>query len=78
MTIPAAAVVEEDNESVVYVVADGAAERRVIRTGIRSNGIVEVLEGIDQQDQIVVTGQSSLRDGSRVLASVPITTTVTG
>lgn len=78
LTIPAAAVVEEDNESVVYVVANGAAERRVIRTGIRGNGIVEVLEGIDSQDRIVVTGQSSLRDGSRVLASVAITTTVTG
>jgi len=78
LTIPAAAVVEEDNESVVYVVADGTAERRVIKTGIRGNGIVEVLDGLDQHDRIVITGQSSLRDGSRVLASVPITTTVTG
>jgi len=78
LTIPAAAVVEEDNQSVVYVVADGEAERRVIKTGIRGNGIVEVLDGIDLQDRIVVTGQSSIRDGSRVLASVPITTTITG
>jgi membrane fusion protein (multidrug efflux system) len=78
LTIPAAAVIEEDNESVVYIVTDGAAERRVIRTGIRSNGIVEVLGGIDQQDQIVVTGQSGIRDGSRVLASVPTRTTVSG
>jgi len=78
LTIPAEAVVEEDNQSVVYVVTNGEAERRVIKTGIRSNGIVEVIDGVDQQEQIVVTGQSSLRDGSRVLASLPATTTVTG
>ena len=78
LTIPAAAVVDEDNESVVYVVTDGAAERRVIVTGIRTNKLVEVLSGLEESDQIVVTGQSSLRDGSRVLASLPTRAPVTG
>ncbi len=78
LTIPVEAVVEEDNESVVYVVTDGAAERRIITTGIQDKGLVEVVSGLDEDDQIVVTGQSSLRDGSRVLASIPTSAPVTG
>jgi len=71
LVIPAAAVLEEDNVSVVYVVNDGAAVRRRIVVGIEEDGFVEVLNGLEGHEQIVVTGQYSLRDGSKVLASVP-------
>ena len=78
LTIPADAVIAEDNVSVVYVVEDGEAVRRVVETGIQNDGVVEVLSGIAEHDQIVVTGQNSLRDGSRVLASIPADQPVTG
>ena len=67
--IPADAVVVEDNESSVYVVADGAVDKRIIETGVRSNGKIEVLQGLDDGEDVVVVGQSSLREGSKVLAS---------
>jgi membrane fusion protein, multidrug efflux system len=69
LLIPAIAVLEEDNETVVYVVNDGSARRRAIEVGIQSDGFVEVLDGLDAKDQIVVTGQGGLRDGAKVLAS---------
>ena len=78
LIIPAAALVKEDNETVVYVVEDGAAVRRAIRTGIQSGDNIEVLSGLDEHEQIVVTGQGSLRDGSRVLASIDAESPVTG
>lgn len=78
LIIPAAALVKEDNETVVYVVRDGAAVRRAIQTGIRSGDNIEVLSGLDEHEQIVVTGQGSLRDGSRVLASIDAESPVTG
>jgi hypothetical protein len=31
--------------------------------------LTEILEGLDANDRVVVTGQASLRDGSKVLAS---------
>lgn len=68
LTIPVAAVLQEDEESAVYVVADGAAVRRTIEIGIENDGLVEILSGVDENDSIVVVGQDSLRDGSRVLA----------
>jgi membrane fusion protein (multidrug efflux system) len=67
LLIPATALVEEDNETVVYVVTDGSASRRAVETGIRSDGLVEVLNGLDTNDTIVVTGQSGLRDGAKVV-----------
>ncbi|MDX1403341.1 MAG: efflux RND transporter periplasmic adaptor subunit [Woeseiaceae bacterium] len=70
LTVPLAALVREDNETVVYVVEDGSAIRRVIRTGIQSGEVVEVLDGLEDHEQVVVTGHASLRDGSRVFANI--------
>ena len=78
LLIPAAAVMEEDNEAVVYVVSNGSAVRRIIETGIVTSDIVEVLSGLDEDEQIIVTGQGGLREGSRVLASIPTEVAVIG
>lgn len=69
LLIPTAALLQEDSENVVYVVEDGAAVRRAVEIGIEWNGMIEVLGGVRDGEQIVVTGQGGLRDGSRVLAS---------
>ena len=69
LVIPRRALVEEDSQVAVYVVIDGAVERRAIEIGIESDGVVEILGGLDGDEEIVVVGQSGLRDGSKVLAS---------
>ena len=68
--IPARALVVEDNETIVYVVTNGQVDKRRIETGVRSNGHVEVRQGLDSDEAVVVVGQSSLREGSKVLASM--------
>jgi membrane fusion protein (multidrug efflux system) len=78
LLVPVDALVNEDNQVVVYVVEDGAAVRRVIQTGIKSGDDIEVLSGLSEHEQIVVTGQGSLRDGSRVVASIDTEGPVTG
>lgn len=70
LVIPANAVLDEDDETTVYVVRDGEVLRRSVEIGIEDGGRVEVLDGLQDDDQIVVVGQSGLRDGSKVLASV--------
>jgi membrane fusion protein, multidrug efflux system len=69
LLIPQAALVNEDDETSVYVVSDGEVTRRVIETGITSDDLVEVLTGLGENEQVVVVGHSGLRDGSKVLAS---------
>ncbi len=66
MQIPRSAIIEEAGQSAVFVVADNVAERRVIRTGYAEAGQVEVLEGLDETDQFVIVGQTSLKNGSKV------------
>ncbi len=68
LVLPREAIVREDNDSVVYVVRDGSAERRTVTIGIESGGMAEILEGLSPEDRVVITGQAVLRDGSRVLA----------
>jgi len=69
LLIPGNAVVDEDDESSVYVVADGAVALRIVETGIRSGNQIEILSGLADDEEIVVVGHSGLRDGSKVLAS---------
>ncbi len=78
LVIPAAAVLDEDDEATVYVVNDDEVARRNIEIGIESDGRIEVLGGLDENDVIVVVGHSGLRNGSKVLASNDNTDSYTG
>ena len=78
LVIPAAALLNEDDESTVYVVTDGEVVRRVVQTGIKTDGRVEVLGGLDENEVIVVVGHTGLRSGSKVLASNNIQDSFTG
>jgi membrane fusion protein (multidrug efflux system) len=66
MQIPRSAIIEEVGQSAVYVIEDNVAERRVVRTGYAEGGRIEVLEGLDEADEFVIVGQSSLKNGSKV------------
>jgi membrane fusion protein (multidrug efflux system) len=78
LLVPDNAVVEEDDEASVYVVADGAVALRSVETGIRSGDQIEILSGLADDEEIVVVGISGLRDGSKVLASNQIVDSFTG
>jgi len=70
LVIPSHALLDEDEETTVYVVQNGEVVRRAVDVGIEENGRVEILSGLLDDDQVVVVGHSSLRDGSKVLASI--------
>ena len=69
LVIPAAALLDEDDLTSVYVVSDGEVVRRIVETGIEAAGKIEILGGLDEDESIVVVGHSGLRDGSKVLAN---------
>jgi membrane fusion protein (multidrug efflux system) len=70
LVIPANALLDEDDETTVYVVQNDEVVRRSVEVGIEENGRVEILDGLLDEDEIVVVGHSGLRDGSKVFASV--------
>lgn len=66
LLIPKDAVLTEDAAQSVFVVADGKARRRAIRTGYGDADHYEVLEGLKLGEQVVTTGQTNLKDDARV------------
>jgi len=66
LRIPRNAIIEDDGAMVVFVVENGEAKRRNLRLGYSENGMVEVVDGLNDDEIFVVVGQTGLKDGSRV------------
>jgi len=64
--VPRGAILEEAGEQIVYAVEDGKAVRKIIKTGFAQSGQVEVLEGLQDSDRIVLVGQTGLKPEARV------------
>lgn len=66
-TVPDAAIVERDGYRYVFVLGEGdvVAQRRV-ELGVRDGDVVQVLEGLDDDEAVVVEGAGFLADGDRV------------
>ena len=60
------AVVVKGDDSNVFVVADGVATRRAVNIGYAMGNRVEVLSGLVEGEDVIVTGQSNLKDGAIV------------
>jgi membrane fusion protein, multidrug efflux system len=63
LMLPEQAIVPENEQHYVYVVADGRAHKREVKLGRRRPGEVEVLQGLTADDGVVVDGTLNLRDG---------------
>jgi membrane fusion protein, multidrug efflux system len=66
LQIPRSAIISDADEAAVFVVDGETASRRTVRTGFTANGNVEIVDGLEGHEQIVIVGQAGLRDGSRV------------
>jgi membrane fusion protein (multidrug efflux system) len=67
LVIPRDALVLDSLGDTVYVMANGVAERREVRLGVRDADSVEVLEGLAEGEQLIVLGQEGLADGTPVM-----------
>lgn len=63
LTVPSTAIVREESDTFVYVYAQGKVEKRAVKLGRLNGGFQEVLEGLTQGEQVVVSGQHQLQDG---------------
>jgi membrane fusion protein (multidrug efflux system) len=66
LLIPEAAIVPEQGKTFVFTVRDGIVERREVRTGKRRPGEVEIVEGLQANEHVVIEGTQNVRDGTRV------------
>ncbi|HSI25235.1 MAG TPA: efflux RND transporter periplasmic adaptor subunit [Methylotenera sp.] len=66
MMIPEQSLVLRPAGEVVYVVRNNVAYQTVIKTGLRQDGLIEILEGLSANDTIVVDGAGFLTDKAEV------------
>jgi len=60
------AILVQGSNAFLFVVEDDKAVRRRIETGVRRDGMVEVLDGVAAGEPVIARGIQSLRDGTRV------------
>ncbi len=73
--VPESAVVPSGNDKLVFSIVGGRAKENKVTTGRRRAGEVEVLTGIEEGTQVVISGQGRLRDGAQVeIFGIPTST----
>jgi HlyD family secretion protein len=73
LAVPVSAVVFSGDTAVVQVVADNKVISRPIKTGLNSEGLVEVREGLKLGDTVVARAGTFLRDGDVVRPAIEAT-----
>ena len=73
LLVPAGAVLDGTTGSAVFTVSGGKAERRSVRRGGTFGSRVEITEGLEAGDTVVVAGGNMLQDGAAVrLVTAPV------
>jgi membrane fusion protein (multidrug efflux system) len=63
LLVPEAAIIPEQGRTFVFAVEDGKAVRREVRIGRRRPGEVEITQGLEENQRVVVEGTQNVRDG---------------
>jgi membrane fusion protein (multidrug efflux system) len=66
LQVPRSAVLEESSETSVYVVKDDKAIRTPVQIGYSNSGMVEITDGLTDDDLVVTVGQVGLKDDAVV------------
>ena len=66
LQVPRSAIIEELGIESVFVVEDGKAVRRDVKTGYGENGMIEVTEGLTDDDSVITVGQIGLKPDATV------------
>jgi membrane fusion protein (multidrug efflux system) len=66
LLVPEGAIVPEQGRTYVFVVRDDTAKKREVRIGKRRPGEVEIVDGLADDDRVIVEGTQNVRDGSVV------------
>ena len=66
LQLPESSIIPIEDNHYVFAVSDGKAVRKAIQIGRRHPGVVEVISGLVEGEEVVVEGALKLRNGSAV------------
>lgn len=64
--VPATAVKTEGDTNSIFVVKDGRAEQRTVTLGVLENGRIEVKQGVQENEAVVINNLNQVSDGVNV------------
>jgi multidrug efflux pump subunit AcrA (membrane-fusion protein) len=71
VVVPEQSVVLRPAGKVVYLVEDGKAIQRIVETGIRKDGFIEILSGLSGGETVVADGAGFLTNNAPVAVARP-------
>lgn len=66
LSVPLYAVINRDTEQIVYIVENGQASARPVKLGMLEGWRVQITEGLQSHQQVIVVGHRSVNDGEPV------------
>ncbi len=66
VAVPVTALVQRGQQQVVYIINDQEAVEIPVQTGLESNGMIEIVSGLKEGQQLVIEGQEQLQSGRQV------------
>lgn len=66
LQIPRTALLDGDGPPKVFVVKDGKAAERAVTLGLSNGAMIEVVEGLQDGEQVVIVGQGAVKPGAAV------------
>jgi membrane fusion protein (multidrug efflux system) len=66
LQLPESSIIPIENSHYVFIEKEGKALRKAIQIGRRQPGVVEVISGLNEGEQVVVEGALKLRDGATI------------
>ena len=69
LIIPESALLSQEGNFFVYTVGDGIAKRKEVTTGVRFEGKVEILQGIQKDEWVITSGHEQLSNGMKVVTN---------
>ncbi len=66
VSVPSSAIVRNGATDTVWLVTNGRAEQREVKLGAQGEDVVQVLQGLEVGDDVVVRGADQVQDGQQV------------
>ena len=66
LVAPLFALVDKGGERLVFVEKDGVVQARTVSLGVIEGDVIQITEGLEEGDHLIVTGQTEIEDGTKV------------
>ena len=68
LLVPNVAVVPDIEGQKIYIIRDGKATQRTVRTGLQRGNEIQLTQGVEAGDTVITTGLLSIREGAPVVS----------